>query len=201
MKQSLNFKMLLLAVIVLLTSCNTVFKIITGVKNPEPYSTIQEREDYYQKFLVQKDVQTTVKIFEKDQDLVDAYNAMTEFSFPIIILKSIDSSHSYSISCFDDVDYDVESVNNQNLEKLTKPEQDLITFIEKIEHQTIKDVSNNLGTAITDSKFDCIIVTGIFMGKKINKKMLPLLEIKGLRSLEIIDLSIRKNLSNILPSF
>ena len=185
--------------VVILTSCQPVLQLFTGVKsNIEIYQTNEERQAYYAPLISAVD-EANVKIYTlKDKELdsiIGTINTLAK-SMPLIYLKNIESKDLYRLSCYEDINYDIENIMNETYKRYISKDSIEQQYLEnkKIIEENF-EVTNSIKPRIEGDykKWDILYVGGSFLGKKLRKRSLPAFKIEGLSNVSIVDLSVNKN--------
>lgn len=178
----------LIAIISLISSCGTLIKTYLGVKDPTYFEHNDVRTEYYEKLT--KDVLYTneTRTFNDTTVLMKSFWKVNEYGFPLVIVKDTKTGNNYHISCYDDVEYDVDLLNNNNFENLTQAEPDLVKYVQEVISTDTEVISKQENSS--SGKFDLYFISAVYMGKKLQRKSNYISEINGINKLTIIDLSV-----------
>lgn len=173
-------------------SCQSLVRMYLGVDtSPQLSINNSQRMEYYNPF-VQHSKKTTLTIYTI-LDTTALINAFQTFqNYPGIYLKDNLNDNVYILNCFEDVEWDVQNINSGNLENLVKANKksfdSLIYFIsnksEIVYHSTPSPKIDK------NNRWNLYMISGLFLGKKLRKRSLPILNIQGLKSFQLLDLSI-----------
>ena len=179
---------LLMICLISANSCQTLAKAYFGIKNPKVYGDPEKREKYYEPFYENKphlvnlytiaDTSTWVPTFEK-------------LHVPRVLLKNNITDTVYVLSCFEDIAYDVELLNAKKYGKVYKADSFEFSKVQDaFKNTAVKSYTVNEG--YNKGEWDAYLIYGTFMGKKIRRRTLPITELNGLRSINILDVSVDK---------
>ncbi|SHJ05118.1 hypothetical protein SAMN04488096_107143 [Mesonia phycicola] len=187
---------------VIFYSCQSVFRLYTGVKNKIViYQTNEERQAYYASFISAVN-EANVKVYTlKDKELdsiIGTINTLAK-NMPLMYLKNTETQSLYRLSCYEDITYDIENIINDKyswdyLDKDSISNQYLNQ--QKYINKNFEVSFDNESKQDSVAKWDVLYVGGSFLGKKLRKRSLPAFKIEGLRNVSIVDLSVNKNTSS-----
>lgn len=191
-----SYSKIILSLVVFSTlSCQTALKLFTGFRNPNVYESREDRQRYYNPWLDSLEVPYEVKTLKDEDSFIYAFESLSDFSFPMMILKSNESSLTYNIDCFEDVDYSVDLINKDNFEDIEIAADSLVSLVNELSVNHISMMNYKNSTVAPKRRYDVTIVHGMFMGKKTRKRMTYLFEnLQELNSVTILDLSIDESL-------
>jgi|SRR5690554_2689176 len=171
-------------------SCQTILKAYTGIRDPQLTLSTNERLEYYNPFIEKSDSNFELRLVKEMDTLINAFNKFQ--SYPLIFIQDRTVENDiYMLNCFEDMSYDIENINTGNFEELTKGKiseiSDLKVYLEvnsEITYSNFIDKNN---------KWNIYVISGTFLGNKLKKRMLPIMELKNLNKVIILDLSIEKD--------
>lgn len=171
-------------------SCQTILKAYTGIRDPQLTLSTNERLEYYNPFIEKSDSNFELRLVKEMDTLINAFNKFQ--SYPLIFIQDRTVENDiYMLNCFEDMSYDIENINTGNFEELTKGKiseiSDLKVYLEvnsEITYSNFIDKNN---------KWNIYVISGTFLGNKLKKRMLSIMELKNLNKVIILDLSIEKD--------
>lgn len=172
-------------------SCGTVLKWALRMKTPKALVSDQDRTAFYRPFTEKKPYYNSLKIYTLSDTATFTDFLSKSRSFPMILIKNIQTDSIYSLSCFEDITWDIENIHENDFTYLTPAAesvyQDLFSLLEPdksvVWYQTTSDINKD------DYEWDVYLGSGIFLGKKLRRLILPVTELKNIREFNIIDLS------------
>jgi len=177
-----------------LCSCQALVFAWFGIKNPEKAVSKKERLAYYEPFM--NNHQVTVRLYALS-DTTKWSKTMEKFygyTFPMIYLSATETDSLYSLSCFEDIKWQVNLINKNNLEYTDLGDEEKITYVKTIITNSAELLYESKKTAFyRPAEWHVLVVSATFLGKKLRKRMLPIFDLKGLGSITILDLSKIKN--------
>jgi hypothetical protein len=194
-----RFKILvaLITFIIAFYSCQPIFKLVTGVKNPKVYVNNQDRIQYYNPWIENKEAEILIKTIENQKSFVAAFQALEDVSFPIFILEDIQNKKSYTVNCYDDFDYTVELLDQKKLHKLKETQLPILKLVDSLSDNFITKKSFNKSKTTKQDGYQIRIVHGTFLGKKLRKRISSVFNsLDPISSITILDLSIDEDLKN-----
>jgi hypothetical protein len=195
MRNYAKIKLFSCLLFVFLVSCQPIFKLVTGVRNPKPYTSLQDRSDYYQEMGSKSSILETHTIAKKE-DYVSAFQTVSLTSFPLLLLRDLKSDKIYSLDCYDDIDYTFELTNAREFEKLSLASEVDLEVVDSLKIYYTEDLTFQ-NHQINGQDFDLVLVHGLFFGNKLRKKMVKLFSnIKGIRKIEVYELSMDESLES-----
>lgn len=179
--------------LIFLNSCQPIFRLVTGVKNPKPYTSLQDRSDYYQKMGSKSSVLVTHTIAKKE-DYIRVFQIVSSTSFPLLLMKDLKSEKVYSLDCYDDIDYTIELIKTQKLDSLSIASEVNTNVVDSlVKYSTTDHTFENSQNKEED--FDFVLVNGLFFGKKLRKRMIKLFDnVENVRKIEVYELSLDEKL-------
>ena len=172
-----------------LFSCQLTLKAFLGIKDFKQYVSEEDRLEYYNGFI--ENNQYSLKIYTfKEQDSLFGF-LKKQKNFPFIIVNNLESNKKYRLSCYEDVNYDAELLNKNELTVNQDSIQDIYELINKTIKQNLK-ISYNKEKTVQNPKWDIYIVSGTFLGKKLQKRTLGIRKLNKINSINIIDMSMEK---------
>lgn len=174
----------------MMNSCSTIGKLATGIRNPELYTSLEDRSNYYTDFI--ENINTTLEIrhYNHQDSLINGFNRLSGQELPILLARHIDLDTYYALSCFEDISADIESMNNNNYEDLLMAQDSTVSLVKKYLNETVVDMRLTPNYKPNgDKNFEIYYVGGIFLGNKIKKRVSDVAKIKDLRSVQLIELS------------
>ncbi len=173
-----------------LFSCQLTLKTFLGIKDFKQHVSEENRLEYYNGFIENNDYNLKIYTF-KEQDSLFSF-LIKQNNFPLIVVNNLESKEKYRLSCYEDVSYDVELLNKNELIVNQDSIQDIYGLINKTIKQNLKISYNNEKT-VQNPKWDIYIVSGTFLGKKLQKKTLEISKLNNINTINIIDMSMEKN--------
>jgi len=171
-------------------SCQPVLKLFLGIKNPNFTLSNEERKEYYQPFIVEKKEEVFIYALKDTSSLNKAGGTFT--SYPSIYAKNRENDSVYLLNCFEDISWDVENINKKDYSHLTIADSvkfNALTQLLEL-HSELVHTPNEFLKKDTLNIWSVYMVSGTFLGKKLRKRMLPVVNINALHKLEILDISL-----------
>ena len=194
-----RFKILgaLIIFIIAFYSCQPIFKLVTGVKNPKVYVSSKDRIEYYNPWIENKEAEILIKTIENQKSFVAAFQVLEDVSFPIFIIEDIQNKKSYTVNCYDDFDYTVELLDQKKLDKLKETQLPILKLVDSLSNNFITKESFNRSKTTKQDGFHIRIVHGTFLGKKLRKRISRVFKsLDPISSITILDLSIDEDSKN-----
>lgn len=194
-----RFKILgaLIIFIIAFYSCQPIFKLVTGVKNPKVYVSSKDRIEYYNPWIENKEAEILIKTIENQKSFVAAFQVLEDVSFPIFIIEDIQNKKSYTVNCYDDFDYTVELLDQKKLDKLKETQLPILKLVDSLSNNFITKESFNRSKTTKQDGYRIRIVHGIFLGKKLRKRISGVFNsLDPISSITILDLSIDEDSKN-----
>ncbi len=174
-----------------LCACQTLAFAYFGIKNPNKAVSKEKRLAYYQPFIVNNH-KVPVKLYALS-DTATWHKTVQSFygyTFPRIYLRNTQTDSLYSLNCFEDVEWEINLINDHDLSMTDSGDEEKFTQTQKY----IADSSHLIFESkklLPDPavKWNIQMVCSTFLGKKLRKRMLSILNLKGLGSLTILDIS------------
>jgi hypothetical protein len=167
-----------------LYSCQTILKAYTGIKNPKLELSSDERLEYYNPFIENSD---------SNFELINTFNKYQNYPLIFIQDRTIEND-IYLLNCFEDVSYNIENINMNNFEGIIKGKtselSDLKAFLDTNAEVTYSNFIDK------NKKWNVYIISGTFLGNKLRKRMLPIMQLQDLNKVLILDLSTNENSTN-----
>lgn len=116
-------------------------------------------------------------------------------SYPMIIVQNTKTDSIYRLSCFDDMKWDINELNEGNPEYLYKADPETYKDVKSLIEENHVNLwySQSGNKLIEDSKkWNIYFVSGIFLGKKLRRLSFPATNLKDVDQFNIIDLSVNK---------
>ncbi|QTY27828.1 hypothetical protein [Flavobacterium sp. CS20] len=190
MKTNQLIRISLVAILPLsLFSCQLTLKALLGIKDFNQYVTQDNRLEYYEGFLENNDYSLKIYTFKEEDSLFSFLKKQN--NFPFIVVNNLESNQKYRISCYEDVSYDVELLNNNNLSVNQDSITNTYSFIDKTIKQNLK-ITYNKEKTVQNPIWDIYIVSGTFLGKKLQKRTLGITKLNNIKTINIIDMSMEK---------
>lgn len=190
---------ILIGMIFFTYSCQSLTKLYTGIKDPEIYLSQKGRLEYYEPFFEDKDsLDVEIYSITNIENLQYAFNNFQNYPQVYLINKS--ENKIYGVNCYDDVSYSIEEIEEGKFENYINEEiindnlkiaKEILSNKSQLVYEKQRKVTSSK-IILDNSNWKALIVSGTFLGKKIRKKTLPILELEDLTKLKIIDLSINK---------
>lgn len=172
---------LLIVLVFFLCSCQTLIFAWYGIKKPEKAVSKKERIAYYEPFITNHEVDVKLYALSDTTEWFKTFQSFKGYSFPMIYLKNYDTDSLYSLNCFEDVKWEINLINDNNLDYTDLGDEENASHIKKIVANKSELLFNSKKTAShKTSKWSVQIVSATFLGKKLRKRMLPIFELKGL---------------------
>lgn len=178
----------LLFLSVCLISCSPMAKLYFGIKDPKVYESNENRLEYYKPFYEEEKTKVTIYTLK---DTTALLTALRSFTFPRIYIQNKTTDSIYKLTCFDDIKYDIEYINNNKLSELYPADTAEVYLLKKFITENTK-LNYTANETLPEKEWDIYLVSGTFLGKKIRKRTLPISTINGLNQIKIVDLSINK---------
>lgn len=181
-----------------LFSCQPAIKLFLRVKDPSKHRYVnnKDRLEYYQPFLEKTPQYYSFLNLYTITDTSTIQKFMKQHpSYPMIIVQDRKTDSLYRISCFEDVEWDVEHLDKRkSLTSLYRAKRENYTDVQKLLKENVSLWRQEEQNVIQDSikNWNVYMVSGIFLGKKIRKMTLPIMELKNVNEFNIIDLSVNK---------
>ncbi len=194
--RKINFKILIPAVFILLGcfSCQTALKLFLRIKEPKQFVGNEEREEYYEPFMEKTPkYYSSLKIYTISDTTALMAFMRKHTSYPMVIIQNTETDSIYKLGCFEDMKWDVENINKEELDYLIPGKQNQYNDIRELlkNHAIIWHESYD-STVTHTNKWDVYMVSATFFGKKLRRMSLPVTEIKNIDNFNIIDLSVNE---------
>jgi len=170
-------------------SCQLTLKTFLGVKDFEQYVSQTDRLKYYNGFVQNNNYNLKIFTFKEQDSLFNFLTKQT--NFPFIVVKNLDTNEKYRLSCYEDVGYDAESLNKNEFTITQDKPEHTYSYMEKTITQNLK-ISYNKKKTVQNPKWDVYIVSGTFLGRKLQKRTLEIKKLNNIRTINIIDMSMEK---------
>ncbi len=173
-----------------LTSCSMIGKMVTGVSNLKAETSIEDRKKYYDPFLADKEYLIQIRHYNHSDSLINGWRRLSGQDIPILLIHNINTNKYYSLSCFEDIKGDVESINRKDFSDLVEADSDRVNLINEYMQETVPYEKLSEGYQPDFTKdLKVFYVGGLWTGKKLRKRVLAVTEIMDLRSIQLIELS------------
>ena len=152
---------------------------------------------YYEPFLKSDKYPTEVFVIKNtgESSIETANKAINEFSVPRTFIKNRENGKVYDLDCFEDTEANVNDIINGTVEDyvILKDNSELVAFQNFIKNdkQAVLIYSNNLNST-NSKKYDIYISYATFLGKKLRKRTLSVLNLNDINKIIILDLSFNK---------
>ena len=187
----------LITFIIAFYSCQPIFKLVTGVKNPKVYVSSKDRIDYYNPWIDNKEAEILIKTIDNEKSFVAAFQALEDVSFPIFIIEDPENEKSYTVNCYDDFDYTVELLDQKKLHKLKETQLPILKLVDSLSKNFITKKSFNKSMPTKQDGYHIHIVHGTFFGKKLRKRFSSIFNsLDPISSITILDLSVDQDSKN-----
>ncbi len=170
-------------------SCQTLVFAYYGIKNPEKAVSKEKRLAYYEPFTSTTKVNIKLYALSDTTNWTNIYQKFEGYSFPMIYLRNNQTDSLYSISCYEDIKWEINLINDNNLQYTYPGDEGKITLIKEVIKDNTKLLYASKKQFSTSAKWDIQIVSATFLGKKLRKRMLPIFNLKDLGSTTILDIS------------
>lgn len=185
--------MMLMTIIILsLTSCQPILKIFLGIKEPKIELKNSERLKYYQPFFNKNSKITSIYSLNDTLKLKEAFKDFNDF--PIVYIENLDDEKVYYINCYDDTQDKIEDINSNKLPSSIKSNDSVFIkiekYLDKLNSKKVQEIKND---ELPYGKWNVYLVSGTFLGKKLRKRTLPIINLKEINSFKILDLSVNKS--------
>ncbi|GGB70427.1 hypothetical protein GCM10007424_07980 [Flavobacterium suaedae] len=149
---------------------------------------------YYEPFLESDKYPIEVFVIKNtgENSIETAQKAINEFSVPRTFIKNRENGVVYDLDCFEDTEANVNEIKNGTVEDyvVLKNDTELIAFQNFInnDEQAALIHSNNVDNT-NSKKYDIYISYATFLGKKLRKRTLSVLNLNDINKVVILDLS------------
>ena len=171
--------------LIVLYSCQPLLKTYLGIKKFEPVISNEDRLAYYEKFIENQE-QLSIHIF-KDSTINQISKQFD--SYPNIHIVDNKNGGIYRLNCFEDVAWDIQNINEGNLDDLEVEKRERFQIIDTTLTKHTQQVFSK-GKINAEGRWEVYMISGTFLGKKLRKKSLPINNLKDISSFTILDLSI-----------
>ncbi len=172
--------------LVSLASCTPMAKIIFGIKKYETYVTNEKRVEYYKPYFETSENKVSIYAFKNWEGIQATSDSV---HIPRIFVQNIATDSVYVLSCYEDIPYDVEEINNGKYDGISKADIKEFTNLKNI-IDTSAVLTSTQNVINNNGKWKVYLVNGTFMGKKLRKRTLPITTINGLQEIIVVDISI-----------
>lgn len=173
-----------------LYSCQSLALLYFGVKNPERPVNKEERLAYYEPFINNhKALPLKLYVLSDTTKWLQTYHYFEGYSFPMVYLRNQKTDSLYTLSCFEDIEWEIGLINNGNLKYTYAGEEEKLAYIKQFIADSSKIVYDSKTVSSDSIKWQVQMVSATFLGKKLRKRMLSIMELEGLGSLTILDIS------------
>lgn len=164
--------------------------MVSGMSNPQAYTSNEERVEFYRDFLDCNASVTEVRHYVNQDTLIAGFNGFVEQDIPFLILYDNVENIYYDLNCFEDISEEIVSINNLQFEELVKASKERISWTYKYLNQTVNDerLTPNFSPS-PNKRFEVYFIGGIFLGNKIKKRVLPMCNINNLKSVQFVEIS------------
>lgn len=173
-----------------LFSCQLTLKTFLGIKDFKQYVNEEDRLEYYNGFIENNNYNLKIYTFKEQDSLFSFFKKQN--NFPLIIVNNLESKEKYRLSCYEDVSYDVELLNKNELVVNHDSIQGIYELINKTTKQNLK-ITYNKEKTVQNPKWDIYIVSGTFLGNKLQNRTLEIRKLNNINTINIIDMSMEKN--------
>ncbi len=180
---------LLSAICIGLFSCQLTLKTLLGIKEFKQYVSEEDRLEYYDGFVENNNYGLRIYTFKEQDSLLGFLKNLNKF--PYIVVNNLETNQKYRLSCYEDVSYDAELLNKNELVVNQDSIKHTFTLIDKTIKQNLK-ISYNKEYAAQNPKWDIYIVSGTFLGRKLQKRTLGIRQLNNIKTINIIDMSMEK---------
>ena len=194
MKKLFYLASLLIAILLCFNSCQTLARMYYGIGKGEiKVRDTTEVLKYYEPFLKSDKYPIEVFVIKNtgENSIETAQKAINEFSVPRTFIKNRESGIVYDLDCFEDTEDNVNEIKNGTVEDyvVLKDNSEFISFQNfiKDDKQAALIYSNNLDGI--NKKYDVYISYATFLGKKLRKRTLSVLNLNDINKIIILDLS------------
>ncbi|QEE50504.1 hypothetical protein FUA48_13245 [Flavobacterium alkalisoli] len=161
-------------------------KIIFGIKKYETYVTNEKRVEYYKPYFETSENKVSIYAFKNWEGIQATSDSV---HIPRIFVQNIATDSVYVLSCYEDIPYDVEEINNGKYDGISKADIKEFTNLKNI-IDTSAVLTSTQNVINNNGKWKVYLVNGTFMGKKLRKRTLPITTINGLQEIIVVDISI-----------
>lgn len=180
---------LVLILILSFFSCQLTLKSFLGIKDFKQYVSEEERLKYYNDFIENNDYSLKIYTFKEQDSLFDFLKKLN--NFPFILVNNLESKDKYRLSCYEDVSYDVELLNENEMVVSQDSINGMYGLINKMVKQNLK-ITYNKEKIVQNPKWDIFIVSGTFLGNKLQKRTLEIRKLNNINTISIIDISMEE---------
>jgi hypothetical protein len=191
MKINAKTSLILILVLGILSSCQPIFKVITGVRNPKVYENKADRFDYYKPWFEQSKAKVIINTIADEKSFIGTFQALSDVSFPIFILKDMETNKTYSFDCYDDVEYTQELLSMKQFDKIEIASLSTLNLVDSLSTNFITKENYKRDGELYQDGYEIQIVHGSFLGKKTRKRLTKIFNsLESIKSIRIYDLSV-----------
>src|SRR5690606_33091030 len=189
-KKTNYFIIVLILTVFSFYSCQTILKSYLGIKNPQLVLSNTERLEYYKPYIENSDSNFELFVVKELDTLLNTFNKHQ--NYPLIFIQDNTTEHEdvYLLNCFDDVSYFVEDINKGDFEDIARDEKaelsDLKSYLDINAEVTYSNYIDK------NRKWNVYVVSATFLGKKLRKRMLPVMKLQDLNKVSVLDLSVNE---------
>ncbi len=186
---TIKIPMFLITLVFCLCSCQTLVFAYYGIKNPNKAISKEKRFAYYEPFTSNPKIDVKLYALSDTTKWTNIFQKLEGYSFPMIYLRNNRTDSLYSISCYEDIKWEINLINDDNLQYTYSGDEEKMAHIKKIITDKAEPLYDSKKQSLTSAKWDIHIVSATFLGKKLRKRMLPIFTLKGLGAITILDIS------------
>ncbi|WP_454245737.1 hypothetical protein [Psychroflexus sp. MBR-150] len=176
-------------IVIGLSSCNALLKTYLGIKDADIYVSNQDRKEYYEGMISNVDYGYSIRTFSDSTKLLNTFKE--GLSMPMLVLEYKENNQFYYLNCYEDIEYQADLVNEKNFSKLEIANNDIRKKLNKILNSETRIVVDNRNN-IQDKDIELYYLSGLFMGRRLQKRVDKIKKIKNIKNLNIIDLSVNE---------
>jgi hypothetical protein len=191
------YKLILIGILLCLLSCQPIYKLITGVRNPVPYKTTLERVEYYEPWLDNQIENTIIYTINSPWSYKAVFEGIAEVDFPVMLVYSKQTNAVYKFDCYEDLYENAIDYHRGNYDQISLADTRIRKYIDSISIHFIDSLDYTKRKIIKktkDQRTTVKIVNAAFLGKKVRRRItVALQELQPIDSLIIYDMSISRN--------
>jgi hypothetical protein len=107
-----------------------------------------------------------MSVFKDTTNLISAFNDISEYKLPMLLLIDRTTDSYYSLDCYEDIGYLVEKMNGNDFTATKVAETKFINLVEK--YKSTETIIIELSEVPTGEKnFEAYFISGVFLGNKL----------------------------------
>jgi hypothetical protein len=137
--------------------------VVTGIRNPQSYTSNKERTSYYGSFLQKGKGFTQIRHFDNQASLIAGFENMNGQRLPFLIIYDIKTDAYYDLDCYEDVADETGDFNNNKFAQNTEASEERVNLFFRYKEKTVPDSSMTpIYKPVAAARFEVYYIGGIY---------------------------------------